>query len=244
MNENELTKKRLTELSHRAFERGYTTFSDFLNLEEISLLKSLHTESEYNLYGGYDNADRCVASFGECEEYQYPISCIKIEPANQKFADELSHRDFLGALMNLGINRSTLGDIIVTNNTGYLFCLNSIKEYILQNLDRIKHTTVRCTESVLPAEIAEKKPEPVELTVSSQRVDITVAAVFKLSRNAVTQLVNQEKVFINSKIAYKESLTLKSGDIVSVRGKGKFIFDGEIRQTKKNKSVIGIRLYK
>lgn len=244
MNENELTKKRLTELSHRAFERGYTTFSDFLNLEEISLLKSLHTESEYNLYGGYDNADRCVASFGECEEYQYPISCIKIEPANQKFADELSHRDFLGALMNLGINRSTLGDIIVTNNTGYLFCLNSIKEYILQNLDRIKHTTVRCTESVLPAEIAEKKPEPVELTVSSQRVDIIVAAVFKLSRNAVTQLVNQEKVFINSKIAYKESLTLKSGDIVSVRGKGKFIFDGEIRQTKKNKSVIGIRLYK
>lgn len=244
MNENELTKKRLTELSHRAFERGYTTFSDFLNLEEISLLKSLHTESEYNLYGGYDNADRCVASFGECEEYQYPISCIKIEPANQKFADELSHRDFLGALMNLGINRSTLGDIIVTNNTGYLFCLNSIKEYILQNLDRIKHTTVRCTESVLPAEIAEKKPEPIELTVSSQRVDIIVAAVFKLSRNAVTQLVNQEKVFINSKIAYKESLTLKSGDIVSVRGKGKFIFDGEIRQTKKNKSVIGIRLYK
>ena len=244
MNENELTKKRLTELSHRAFEKGYTTFSDFLNLEEISLLKSLHTESEYNLYGGYDNADRCVASFGECEEYQYPISCIKIEPANQKFADELSHRDFLGALMNLGINRSTLGDIIVTNNTGYLFCLNSIKEYILQNLDRIKHTTVRCTESVLPAEIAEKKPEPVELTVSSQRVDIIVAAVFKLSHNTVTQLVNQEKVFINSKIAYKESLTLKSGDIVSVRGKGKFIFDGEIRQTKKNKSVIGIRLYK
>lgn len=243
MNENELTKKRLTELSHRAFERGYTTFSDFLNLEEISLLKSLYTESKYNLYGGYDNADRCVASFGECEEYQYPISCIKIEPANQKFADELSHRDFLGALMNLGINRSTLGDIIVTNNTGYLFCLNSIKEYILQNLDRIKHTTVRCTESVLPAEIAEKKPEPIELTVSSQRVDITVAAVFKLSRNAVTQLVNQEKVFINSKIAYKESLTLKSGDIVSVRGKGKFIFDGEIRHTKKNKSVIGIRLY-
>lgn len=244
MNDNELTKKRLAELSHRAFERGYTTFSDFLNLEEISLLKSLHTESKYNLYGGYDNADRCVASFGECEEYQYPISCIKIEPANQKFADELSHRDFLGALMNLGINRSTLGDIIVTNNTGYLFCLNSIKEYILQNLDRIKHTTVRCTESVLPAEIAEKKPEPIELTVSSQRVDITVAAVFKLSRNAVTQLVNQEKVFINSKIAYKESLTLKSGDIVSVRGKGKFIFDGEIRHTKKNKSVIGIRLYK
>lgn len=244
MNENELTKKRLTELSHRAFERRYTTFSDFLNLEEISLLKSLHTESKYNLYGGYDNADRCVASFGECEEYQYPISCIKIEPANQKFADELSHRDFLGALMNLGINRSTLGDIIVTNNTGYLFCLNNIKEYILQNLDRIKHTTVRCTESVLPAEIAEKKPEPIELTVSSQRVDITVAAVFKLSRNAVTQLVNQEKVFINSKIAYKESLTLKSGDIVSVRGKGKFIFDGEIRHTKKNKSVIGIRLYK
>lgn len=71
--ENEtLLKKRLAELSHRAFERGYTTYSAFLNLQEISILKSLKLESKYNLFGGYENADRCVASFSNDEVILLP----------------------------------------------------------------------------------------------------------------------------------------------------------------------------
>ena len=111
----------MNELSLRAYEKGYNTYSDFLNLNEISELKKSDAFSNCELYGGYDNADRCVAGFGyEHDKSNYPIKCIKIAPVRQKFADELNHRDFLGSLMNLGINRSTLGDIVISDNTAYL----------------------------------------------------------------------------------------------------------------------------
>jgi RNA-binding protein YlmH len=65
-----------------------------------------------------------------------------------------------------------------------------------------------------------------------------------MSRNQATQLFNQEKVFINSKVAYKESLMLKENDIVSVRGYGKFIFSQPLRATKKGRTVAEVKIYK
>ena len=158
--ENEvLLKKRLIELSHRAFERGYTTYSNFLNLQEINILKSIKTDSAYTLFGGYENADRCIAAFGD-EIYSYPIICIKVEPLQQKFSDKLTHRDFLGALMNLGIEREMLGDIKILDNIGYVFCLEKISKYIIDNLSGIKHTTVKCNIIDDIPEMFNKLPEP------------------------------------------------------------------------------------
>lgn len=245
MNEQELLKKRISELSHRAYERGYSTFSEFLTPNEISDVCSLRLDEKASFYGGYDNADRCIAGFGDdIESWNYPIACIKISPAIQKFADKLNHRDFLGSLMNLGINRSTLGDIVIKDNVGYLFCLDSISEYIVDSLTRIKHTTVKCEIIDTVPEILNELPEPSEIIVSSQRADVIVASIFKLSRNKATQLFNQEKVFINSRVAYKESLILKENDIVSVRGYGKFIFSSPLRSTKRGKTVAEVRIYK
>lgn len=244
MNDDQLLKKRLQELSHRAYERGYATFSEFLNQDEISQLLSTKTDIPPILYGGYDNSERCIACFSENEIWNYPIVCIKITPLQQKFADKLSHRDFLGSLMNLGINRNTLGDIKIYDNVGYLFCLDSISEYIIDNLTRIKHTSVECEITQELPDFINQLPEIEEIIVSSARVDTVIASVYKLSRNSTSLLFNQEKVFINSRIAHKESIMLKDGDIVSVRGYGKFIFDSEIRHTKKDRIVIGIRTYK
>ena len=243
--ENEtLLKKRLAELSHRAFERGYTTYSTFLNLQEISILKSLKLESKYILFGGYENADRCVASFSNDEVYSYPIVCIKIEPLQQKFSDKLTHRDFLGALMNLGIEREMLGDIKILNNEGYLFCLDKISQYIVDNLSSIKHTSVKCKIIDDIPELFNQLPDEEEYIVSSLRIDTVVSAVFKMSRNSASQLINQEKIFINSKTVYKDSVQLKEGDVVSVRGYGKFIYSQTVNETRKHKMVVAIRLYR
>ena len=243
--ENEtLLKKRLAELSHRAFERGYTTYSTFLNLQEISILKSLKLESKYILFGGYENADRCVASFSNDEVYSYPIVCIKIEPLQQKFSDKLTHRDFLGALMNLGIEREMLGDIKILNNEGYLFCLDKISRYIVDNLSSIKHTSVKCKIIDDIPELFNQLPDEEEYIVSSLRIDTVVSAVFKMSRNSASQLINQEKIFINSKTVYKDSVQLKEGDVVSVRGYGKFIYSQTVNETRKHKMVVAIRLYR
>ncbi len=245
MNEKELLEKRLNELEQRALNRNYITFSDFLNQDEISILKSLKHNSEYALFGGYEYAERCIAAFGEnIQNQNYPIVCLKISPVKQKFADRLSHRDFLGALMNLGINRNTLGDIITENNEGYLFCNKNIANYIEQNLLRVRHTTVTCSFIDETPEFINKLPDSEEIIVSSLRADAVISGVFKLSRNETARLFNSEKVFINSKTAVKESVVLKDGDTVSLRGYGKFIFVQPIRQTKKGRTIIEIKIYK
>lgn len=245
MNEDELLKKRFAELDDRAYMKGFCTFSDFLNLNEISTLKNTKLNRQPVLFGGHKGADRCVAGFGEdVQEYDFPIRCIEISPLQQKFADSLNHRDFLGSLMNLGINRNTLGDIVIIDNIGYLFCLENISQYIVDSLTKIKHTSVCCKIIDSPPEIINKLPDSQEVIVSSLRVDAVIATVFKLSRNDVSRLFAQDKVFINSRIVSKEATNLKDNDIVSVRGYGKFIYCQTLRQTKKDRNVIEIKLYK
>lgn len=246
MNENELVIKRFCELSTRAYERGYTTYTNFLNADEIGILYSCKAKlkTNYVLNGGYDNAERCVACFCEDSEDFPPIICIKIEPVQQKFADKLSHRDFLGSLMNLGIEREMLGDILIKDNTGYVFCLDKISDYIINELDRIKHTSVKCSKCDIIPDFINTLPDEEEYIVSSIRVDTVASAVFKISRNAVSQLVNQGNVYINSRTIYKDSILLKPNDVVTLRGYGKFIYSRSINETKKHKLIIGIRVYK
>ena len=243
MNDKELLEKRLSELYRRAYERGYNTFSDFLNMDEQSTAVNLNLPC--CTFGGYESAERVVIGFGEnIERADFPIRCIKIEPLQQKFADKLSHRDFLGSLMNLGINRSTLGDIIINENSGYLFCLESIGDYIIDNLSRVKHTSVKCEKISALDEDKIKEPEEKEIIVSSLRADAVISSVYKLSRNETAELFNKELVFINSRAVKKPSAFLKENDVISVRHKGRFIFAQELRKTKKDRTVIEIRLYK
>lgn len=110
----ENSEKRFLELADRAEQRCYTTFSDFLNMEEESVLSALHFNISYRLYGGYDGAERCISAFGyDLEDAEFPISIIKAEPASPKFADKLSHRDFLGSLMGLGIKKERYSAILL-----------------------------------------------------------------------------------------------------------------------------------
>lgn len=244
MNENELIKQRFIDLSNRAFDKGYQTYTGFLNLDEISKLKEQKYKTPFFLFGGFANAERCVACFSEYDNVAFPIVCIKVEPLQQKFADKLNHRDFLGSLMNLGIDRSVLGDIKIDNNVGYVFCLDSIADYLIENLTRIKHTSVKCCKNNEIPEFITKLPDESQIIVSSLRADTIVAGIYKLSRNNVSQLFLQDKVFINSKAIKKEGTLIKENDVVSVRGYGKFIYSGTEKSTKKGRYVICVRIYK
>lgn len=238
-------QKRFEELSSRAANRYYTTFSDFLNMEEQSELLALRLNSPFRLYGGYDGAERCIAAFGdECNECQFPISFIKIEPSSKKFADKLTHRDFLGSLMGLGIKRETLGDIIIKDNMGYLMCLNSVAEYITGSLDKVKHTSVKCSAVPELPQGVQSEPEEQQEIVASLRIDVLAAAVYNLSRSAVKELFNQRKIFVNSALCENFSLVPKEGDIISVRGKGRFKLGETLGKTKKGRTVVQLYVYK
>ena len=237
-------QKRFEELSSRAAQRYYTAFSDFLTMEEQSELLSLRLESPFKLFGGYEGAERCVAAFGEdCENAVFPISYIKIEPVAKKFADKLTHRDFLGSLMNLGIKRETLGDIIIKDNTGYLMCLDTVADFIANDLTRVKHTSVKCNAvSALP-EGMQSEPQEQEEIVASLRIDVLTAAVYNLSRNAVKELFNQRKIFVNSTLCENFSFIPKEGDVISVRGKGRFKYGETLGKTKKGRLIVQLFVY-
>ena len=240
-------QKRFCELANRSNEGGYCVYSDFLGLAEISELSSVRLSVSTTLWGGYEDAERCVACFGDREylddNSDYPIHCVCIQPINQKFADNLTHRDFLGSLMGLGIRRVMRGDIIISENCGYLFCFDTITEYILQNLKQVRHTTVECSitedvpQNILP------QPKNNEIIVSSERLDVIVSAIYKMSRSQVLPLFHTERVFVNGAVKTSPSTNVNIGDKISVRGFGRFIYKGVLRHTKKDRLVIGVEVF-
>lgn len=237
-----MDEKRFNELYNRAYEHSYKVFSEFLNMDEQSILANTYLPCV--TFGGYENAQRIAAGFGEnIKNSDFPITCLKVSPVIQKFSDNLNHRDFLGALMNLGLKREMLGDIIIENNCGYVFCLNKVSSYIIDNLKKIKHTTVTAEIAQGLPENANKLPDASQLIVSSLRLDVLICAVYNISRNNCSKLFKTEKVFVNSRLVENNSYNIKNGDVISVRGFGRFIFEEQIRNTKKERIVVSVRKY-
>ncbi len=235
-------KKRFSELAARAASGGYAVYSDFLTLAEQDVLTDAHLDAE--LVGGYDTAERRLAVFGETWGAEPPTVWLCIEPVAQKFADELTHRDFLGAVVGLGLHREVLGDIIIHENRGYLYCLDTVAPFIAESLTQVKRTTVRVRRVDAPPEVSLTLPERTSFVVSSERLDAVVAAVFDLSRSESQKLFEHELVFVNSRSARKLTAEPKTGDIVSVRGHGRFIYDGIERETKKGRLRVAVRRFK
>ena len=154
MNEQELCRKRLLDLSRQADRKGIVLFSDFLNLNEQnifhSLQKELYTTAE--LSGGYEQAERQMVAFipdALCYEWSYPFVCIHAVPQYPKYAEKLTHRDVLGALMHLGLDRSKIGDIVLLENDIYIFCSETISDFIMDQFTQIRHT-IRLSKMSVP----------------------------------------------------------------------------------------------
>ena len=247
MDNDTLFKNRMTDLSKRSFSKGVWTFSEFLTLAQQDALLTMSLPCSPSLEGGFPTAERKIAVFGSedlCGWYEAPpIVCLQVEPVQQKFADSLTHRDFLGSILALGIRRDVLGDIIIDSNVGYVFCLDSISGYIAEQLAQVKHTTVRCSLCEVP-QVAVDEPDISELVVSSERLDAVISAVYRLSRTQSQGLISTEKVFLSGRLARSASSELREGTIVSVRGHGRFIYRGIERETKKGRLRVLVQIYK
>ena len=248
--EDELLGKRFAELAERSWRNGIFLFTDFLSAGEQSVFYESEPEFRYagwKLWGGMEGCERQMLRFGSPENFGYeeefPIACIRIRPAAKKFAEDLAHRDFLGALMHLGIERSVLGDIFLRDQEAYLFCREGMADFIAENLTKVRHTVVvsgRIGE-IPPGLGPELRPE--ELVVSSDRADGIVAKVYGLSRSASLELFRQKKIFVNGRQYENNSGSLKDGDLVSVRGYGRFVYESALRETKKGRLRIRIQRY-
>lgn len=245
-----LLAKRLIELSKRSYARGRYEFSSFLSLSEQDVLSRLELDSScspFSLHGGFDGAERKIVVFGSEDICGYdavtPLSWIRISPLMEKFSDDLTHRDFLGSLMGLGIKREMLGDISISQNDAYLVCIDSIASFIADNLTQVKRTTIKVRILSEAPEIVTRLPDPQEVVIASERVDAVVAATYHLSRSESQDLISAKRIFIFGKAVQSPGILLKSGDIISVRGLGRFIYEGIARETRKNKLRATIRKF-
>lgn len=240
----------LRDLANRADRGGVFCFSDFLGLAEQNVYREMERELSYAAvcaYGGAEQTERVVLRFGDPEELGYelpfPIVTLKITPRAPKFAECLTHRDVLGSLMNLGITRDTLGDIVIREGEIYLFCLDRVADFIMENLTRIRHTDVKIeTVEQLP-EGSLYRVQTVKIQAVGERLDAIVAKVYRISRDDALLLFTRGLVFQNGRCVESHAKPPKEGDIISVRGHGRFRYVGFVSETRKGKMNLVVEQY-
>lgn len=242
-------QKRILELARRSYDRGIFEFTDFLGLSEQSdFFDAMKKEPyPYTLFGGTEGTERVMARFGDAEglgyEVPFPITPLRILPKSPKYAEALTHRDVLGALMNLGIERRLIGDILCLPAEYFVFCHADISDHILRTLTRIRHTDVT-------AEITQEVPrdvlirtEDVRVQVTSERLDAVIAHLYGMSREDSQSLFPKKLVFIDGRVCTDTDRTPPVGAVVSVRGYGRFRYLGFESLSKKGKCNVTVQKY-
>lgn len=250
MTDEEILSRRFCELAESCYAHGRYTFTDFLGLAELDLFFRAAPDFSYvpyTLFGGAEGCERVMVRFGDEESLGYapppfPIACLGIAPNAPKFAEPLSHRDCLGALMNLGIRRECTGDIFLSESGILLFCEEKLAPYLMAELTRIRHTPVTLTEVPPPPSVFSKTEES-SVQVASERADGIVAHVLSLSRTDAAALFVARRVFVNGRVTTDGSRPLRAGDQCTVRGFGRFTYGGVVGQTRKGKLSVRILRY-
>lgn len=251
MKQEELEEvRRLKDLHERGLKQGIYTFTGFLNMNQLSVFYEHVNEigaANGKVFGGYQDAERAMIRFGNPEELGYeeefPIVCVQFAPANEKFASEIGHRDVLGALMNLGIERTLIGDIRFVNRKIYVYCASHIADFLCSEITRIGRTVV-VSEIAQPDQLLDMvQMEECTGNIASLRLDVFVAFLTDLSRKNSTELLLAKNVYVNGRICDNFSYLMKDGDVISIRGYGKFVFKGVLGQTKKERLKVHYQKY-
>ena len=250
MKEEELLKKRLLELAEKAYSQNVYTHTHFLNEYEQSIYQEMKQELSYVqpvLVGGHEHFTRAIVMFGSKDLFGYegeiPLACARISPVFDKFAENLSHRDYLGALMNLGIERHLIGDILVDDKCAYVFCMPHIMNLLKEQLSQVRHTRVSAEEVSWEETGYVQKYKKKEGFVASMRLDVLVAQAFSMSRTASERLLKSQKVFHNGRLCVSAGQKIKQGDIISVRGYGKFLVEELGKTSKKGRQFVTLAIF-
>ncbi|CEH35466.1 YlmH family RNA-binding protein [Romboutsia lituseburensis] len=222
--------------------------TDFFNPYEIknaiSILNS-NSDLKYAVDGGYHNAERCsifiYPFYMDYEDINQGLKFIQIE-GNFKFKS-VSHKDYLGAILSLGIKREKVGDIIIHDNFCQLIVSEDICDFILINLNKVARNNVRVFE-INKSDIIESTPSYKDLsfTVSSHRIDCIISGLYNISRQESIKYINSERVQVDYEKITTPSKEIKDESLISVRGKGrsKIVKIGEL--TKKGRIKIEAKL--
>jgi len=225
----------------------YTT--DFLDPHQRQLAISIISQVPdigYMLFGGYRQAERQVMvilpEYFSKAAVKSPITAIEI---TGKFGmDALTHRDYLGAVMGLGLRREKFGDVIVGKNGCQIVLKKEIVEYVLSNLKTVGRFGINVTE--IDTEQLDVEPERVKEitdTVASMRLDSVASAGFSTSRSKMAKDIKAGNVKVNWQLVEDPSYGVSEGDVISIRGRGRVVVEQVVGETKKGRIRVSLKRY-
>ena len=214
------------DMASTSFNHNKICYGMFLSESEQSDLikKTAFLPCPHTLFGGYDDAERKMVAFlPSFAEANFPISVLNIKTPN---IGKLSHRDFLGSLLGLGIKREKCGDIIINEDSCSVILHNDIARFASDNLLRVGREGVSTSiDSIDSLVLPEKEFSYITGTVSSPRLDAIVALFIKSGRNQAAEFISSGRVFVNGICTMKNDMHLSGGERISVRGKGRAIIE-------------------
>ena len=247
--ENRETLARVIDLAEQAIKTWEVVFTDFLSpLEWIETQQAFQklTEVHFVAWGGYPQAERQRLAIARSElpleTSQVPLAALDI--AGNFLFDPANHRDFLGSMLGTGIVREKTGDVLVLGEQGaQVIVLPEMAEFLELNLKQVRSVPVK-TRRIEFAELKIREPKKKELTTveASLRLDAIASAGFGMSRSKMVDYISAGDVRVNWKEITQSSHQLKTGDLVSVRGKGRLEV-GEIAVTKKERYRVQMTKY-
>lgn len=227
-----------------AYKKDLCTFSSVFVTPKIwKTLESRFSSKIFSVesYGGFLEAERRILAFNNKYNEEYPLKILKIK-ANAKFRN-IKHKDFLGSIMALGIERNKIGDLIKRDDEAYLAVHDDIKDYILFNLDKVAKCPCSVSEVGLDEEFPEIEFEEEVILVASLRLDNIVCKLTNMSRVKAQEYINLGKVLLDYAKVTDKSKEVKKDDRVTIRGYGKFIVGDVIGNSKSGKFKVIIKKY-
>ena len=247
----ELELKRLRELALRAGHTGRTQFTRFLEPPAFDAVRGAANQAGVGaaFWGGFPDAERRVAAFYDGAEppeaWEYPLVALRID-WNAKFAQP-GHRDLLGALMGLGIDRETTGDIAMGTRNGepcaYLFALPEMADYIAANLESAGRASLRLTVADEVPRLLPPEGERLRVTVQQPRLDAVLAAAYRLSRAEAQRMIAAGLVKLNHAENLHTDAKLDEGDLISARGCGRVRVEALQGESRRGRLILSLFKY-
>ena len=242
--EDNLLISKLEDLKVKA-EDNYAPFAGpFLDMRQRSLVeKRFRGTDDLYFFGGYEEAERVLPVFSEYEPDEADfIKAVRV--TLPKGARKLTHRDYLGSLLGLGISREKTGDILVGENGCLILLAPEILSFVLLEYTKAGHENLTVSEIALSElDTGNINVESIRCSVSSMRLDNCLSGVFNLARGKAQEAVRQGLVFVNNIEMTKNDHRIKEGDKLVLRGKGKAVITKTGDTNRKGRIIINIDKY-
>ena len=227
-----------------AYEKDITIFTNTFCAPNIwSFFEKNCQSSDFKILtnGIFDEAERRVISFNNNYDIEYPIEILVIK--NKSNFSDLKHKDYLGAILSLGIERNKIGDIVVKEHMAYVPVIDDISEYIIRNLQFIGKSPVEINLLNNLEDLPSINFDELLINVSSLRLDSVVSKITNTSRSKAIELLDSNKVLVNYTKTKDKSHEILKGDRLTIRGYGKYIVGEIIGKTRSGKQKIVIKKY-